>query len=167
MGLFDTFKIKLILKKIKSSSDTRTIKILSLKSYKSILVISDKNEDAFVTQLKSIFDNSKFTTLYNREDKEDQSTLNNYTYHISDLGFGSIKNDKLLQVLNINFDAVIDISQKTLELNYFVKNSKSTLKIGDIHATKNYLYDLLVDQIDSKTEFIDNIKRQINILSKP
>ena len=166
MGLFDAFKIKMILKKIKSTSESRVIKISPTNSYKSTLIISDQVDESFNTYLATVFEKSKFTTLSNRKEKKDDSSANHYTYHISDLGFGNIKNDRLLNLLNTQFDLVIDISIKTKELNYFVKNSKSSLKIGDLNASKNYLYDLLVDEIDSKTEFIDNIKRQINILSQ-
>jgi hypothetical protein len=168
MTIFDTYKTKLLLKKVKAVSTKREICIPSIDKYYSVLILLDQNDSIIKNELASIFKNSKISTLYNRTTKELPSAEDKYTYsyHKSDLGFGKIKRERLLGLLHSNFDLVIDFSINTTEFNYFVKKSKSTLKIGDLHSTKNYLYDLLVDRSNSDSNFIENIKLQINTLSQ-
>ena len=168
MGIFDTYKIKLLLKKVNKITAKRDIRIPTIDKYHSILILLDKNDLSLKKELESIFKNSKISILYNRKKEElpikEEKYI--YSYYKSDLGFGKIKRERLLGLLYTNFDLVIDFSTNTTEFNYFVKKSKSTLKIGDLHSTKNYLYDLLVDRSNSDSNFIENIKRQINTLSQ-
>jgi len=168
MGLFDALKKKMILKKTLKGSIKRTIKILPIERYHSVLIILDKKDSALKKRIESTFINAKITSLYNRDIKEFSAEESNftYTYHSSDLGFGKIKRDNLLGLLNTNFDLVIDFSVHTPEFNYFVKKTKSALKIGDLHSTKNYLYDLLVDRGSSDIDYLENIKLQIHTLSQ-
>ncbi len=168
MGFFDNFKIKLLVKKINVNSNKRDIKVLPVEKYHSILILFDQEELLIKEQLESIFESSKISMLYRRTESdlpvEEKKYI--YSYNKSDLGFGKIKRERLLGLLYTNFDLVIDFSTDITEFNYFVKKSKSTLKIGDLHSTKNYLYDLLVDRGNSDSDYIDNIKLQINILSQ-
>jgi len=168
MGFFDNYKVKMLLRKINNISIKRTVRILPIENYHSILIVQNETNDALIKSIESIFTTSKITQLHSRIEKEDTTTNNNYvyTYHVSDLGFGKIKNERLLGLLNTNFDLVIDFSNKITEFNYFIKISKASLKIGNLHSTKNYLYDILVERGNSDTDFIDNIKLQINTLSQ-
>ena len=68
-------------------------------------------------------------------------------------------------MINTNFDLIIDFVSESTELDYFVHKSNSSLKIGDLHSSKNYLYDFLLERGDSHSNFIENIKTQINLLS--
>jgi len=168
MGAFDNYKIKLLNKKTTKSSLKRNVCVLPIADYYSILIIQNKANDILIKSIESIFKNSKVTQLYSRTEKEVPIEHNThiYTYHISDLGFGKIKKERLLGLVNTNFDLVIDFSDKITEFNYFIKIATATLKIGDLHSTKNYLYDLLVDKGSSDSDFLDNIKLQINTLSQ-
>lgn len=168
MGLFDNYKIKLLLKKAKSITTQRKVSILPVENYRSILIISNEADDTLEKNITSAFKNSNITQLYSRSEKiEDSSNNDNiYTYHISDLGFGSITNQRLLDLLDKDFDLIIDFSDKITEFNYFIKIATTPLKIGDLHSTKNYLYDLLVDRGNSNSEFIKNITLQINTLNQ-
>lgn len=168
MGLLDNYKIKLLLKKVNITSTKREVYIPTIDKFYSALIILDKKDMAIKAKLESIFTNSKISILYKRTEEEVPSEENKYiySYHKSDLGFGKIKREQLLGLLHTNFDVVIDFSSNTTEFNYFVKKSKSTLKVGDLHSTKNYLYDLLVDRSNSDSDYIENIKLQINTLSQ-
>jgi len=168
MDFFDNYKIKLLLRKINNTSVKRAVRVLPVENYHSILIVQNGADDNLIKNIESIFKNSKVTQLYSRTEKEPTTNDTNYiyTYHASDLGLGKIKNERLLGLINTNFDLVIDFSDKITEFNYFVKISKALLKIGNLHSTKNYLYDLLVEKGNSNSDFIDNIKLQINTLSQ-
>lgn len=168
MGIFDNLKRNLLHKKISKNLGEREIKILPLEKYHNILIIVDtiNNQKAFSNHLQLVFPNAKFTTLTFRDQKLDESSGFTFTFHTNDMGFGKIKNDRLLGVVNTNFDLVIDFIKKETELDYFVQYSKSALKIGGLNTTKNYLYDLLIECGKSDTDFIENIKTQINLLTK-
>jgi len=166
MGFLDTFKSKLFLKQIFKKTVERKIEILPINKYHSVLIVVNTLDSNLESHLKKTFDKAKFTFLTTRADKENHSTENNiYTFHVSDLGFGKVKSEKLIGLLHTNFDLVIDFTTKTSALDYFIKKSISTLKIGALHSTKNYLYDLLIEFKNSDINFINNIKSQINILS--
>lgn len=168
MGLFDNYKIKALLKKSKAISTKREICILPIEAYHSILIVQNEENPELKSKIESLFTNSKVTLLTSRKTKESLESKNNYiyTYHVSDLGFGKIANDKLIGLINTNFDLVIDFSDKITEFNYFVKCAKASLKIGYLHSTKNYLYDLLVEKGTTDSDYIENIKLQINTLSQ-
>jgi len=168
MGIFDSFKKNLLQKKITKNKHQRDIKILPIKTYHNVLLIFDssQNERDLKTHLELVFENAKFTNLTFRDNKIDESNGYTYTFHTSDMGFGKIKNQRLLGLINTNFDLVIDFVTNQTELDFFVQHSKSALKIGDLKATKNYLYDLLIEKGKSDSDYINNIKTQINTLSK-
>ena len=52
---------------------------------------------------------------------------------------------------------VIDFVSEPTELDYFVYKSDSILKIGDLHSTKNYLYDLLLEKGKSCKIVVDKM----------
>jgi|GEM_PF-2019054 len=168
MEFFDNYKVKMLLRKINNISIKRTVRILPIENYHSILIVQNERNDTLIKSIESIFTTSKITQLYSRIEKEDTLTNSNYvyTYHVSDLGFSKIKNERLLGLVNTNFDLIIDFSNKITEFNYFIKISKASLKIGNLHSTNNYLYDILVERGNSDTDFIDNITLQINTLSQ-
>lgn len=168
MAIFDNFKKNLLQKKISKNKHQRDIKILPLSSYHNILIIIDssKNEHSLKTHLELVFQNAKFTNLTFRDNKIDESNGFTYTFYPTDMGFGKIKNQRLLGLINTNFDLVIDFVSNQTELDFFVQHSKSALKIGALNATKNYLYDLLIEKGKTDSDYITNIKTQINLLSK-
>jgi len=168
MGVFHKYKIKLLLNKVNKIAEKRDIQISAIEKYYSVLILLDKKDLSIKNKLESIFENSEIAMLYKRVEKDLplKEKKNIYSYHKSDLGFGNLKRERLVKLLYRNFDLVIDFSSQTAEFNYFVKKSKSTLKIGDLHSTKNYLYDLLVDRSNSDYDFIENIKLQINTLTQ-
>ena len=168
MAIFHKYKIRLLLNKVNKIADKRDIRISAIGKYSSVLILLDKKDLTIKKKLESIFENSEISMLYKRVEKDLplKEKKNIYSYHKSDLGFGNLKRERLVKLLYKKFDLVIDFSIHTTEYNYFVKKSKSTLKIGDLHSTKNYLYDLLVDKGNSNTDFIENIKLQINTLTQ-
>ena len=166
MGGLYNFKKNYLLKKAKKNVAKRTIKILNLDKVHSLFIIVEKESDIKKTQqlVKKTFPNSKITSLTIRLNKEDESSKYDFKYHTSDLGFGKIKNERLLGLLNSNFDLIIDFVTNSNDLDYFVKECNASLKIGNLHSSKNYLYDLLVEKGKSDIDFLKNIETQLNIL---
>ena len=167
MGLLDNFKSNLLSKKVNKTRENRQIIISPLEKVHSILIIFNEssNVSSIKEQLALVFQNSKITSLTTRNEKVDESDGYSYSYHPNDLGLGKIKNERLVGLINTKFDLVIDFVSETTELDYFVYKTDSLLKIGDLHSTKNYLYDLLLERGNSSSDYIENIKAQLLLLS--
>jgi hypothetical protein len=166
MSSLYNFKKNYLFKKADKKPDNRVIKILDIKKIHSVLIIIEKDADIEPTKrlVKKTFENSKITCLSLRPQKEDLSSNYDFHFHPSDLGFGKIKNDRLIGLLNSNFDISVDFVTKSNDLNYFVKKCNASLKIGNLHSSKNYLYDLLVEKGKTNADFLTNIETQLKIL---
>jgi len=151
---------------LKSSSNqsVRIIKLLPLNAYKSILVIIDKAEQIRHNQFHQKFPCADFTFLTIRSEKQDDSSGKNYTFHKNDKRFGKIKNDRLLSLMALNFDLIIDLSEKK-DLKYFCENISANLKAGCFNTDLNFNLDLLVNNTGTTENVIDNLAKQIQKLT--
>jgi len=167
MGAFDNFKAKLLNNKVNKKGTNRKIEILPVDKIHNILIIANslENEETIKNHLLLIFQGAKISTLSTRDQKIDESNGLRYTFHPADVGLGKIKNERLIGLVNSNFDLLIDFVSEPTELDYFVYKSNSLLKVGDLHSSKNYLYDLLLERGQSHSDFIENIKTQLLLLS--
>lgn len=167
MGVLDNFKKKLLKGKVDKKSKNRKIEILPIEKVYNILIVIDKFEDdaEIKNHLQLVFQKAKITSLSFRNEKVDDSIGFFYSFHPADLRLTKIKNERLIGLVNTNFDLVIDFVSELTELDYFVYKCDSSLKIGDLHSTKNYLYDLLLEKGQSYSDFIENIKTQLLLLS--
>ncbi|MFK8045136.1 MAG: hypothetical protein AB8B72_06560 [Crocinitomicaceae bacterium] len=150
--------------KILSSDQNRTIKLLPLLSYKSILVIIDKAEQIRHNQLHHTFPSAEFTFLTIRTERQDKSSGKNYTFHSGDKRFGKVKNDRLLTLLSLQFDLLMDLSHNK-NLKYFCRNVPANLKAGCFNSDSNYNLDLLVNNRGTVENLIDGIAEQIHKLT--
>ena len=164
MGILNNIKKKLLSRKINRD---RKIEILPIdKTHNILIVIDNFTKDQIIrNHLQLIFEKSKITTLSFRNEKVDDSNGFFYSFHSSDIGLGKIKNERLIGLTNTNFDLMIDFVSKPTELDYFVQKANSSLKIGDLHSSKNYLYDLLLERGNSDSDFIENIKKQLLLMT--
>ena len=112
MGIFDNLKKKILGNKINKRQSDRLIKILPLIKYHNILVVIDKveNEKEINNHLELVFPNSKITSLSFRDTKIDESSGYHFSFHKADLGLNKIKNERLIGLINTNFDLIIDFS---------------------------------------------------------
>lgn len=166
MGLFDNIKRKFLNKKIKSSNEVREIRIQPIEKYRNIIIISNSSNHDLLIQLSKLFQLAKISIVYLRKEKEDKSKNNEYTVNIVDFAMNYLKNEKLNTLVAEKFDLLIDLSDNKTELNFFVKNIQSLLKIGKYNSPKSYLYDLLIEFGSNSTDFIQNINKHINIFSQ-
>ena len=164
MGLINNIKKKLLNHK---TDRNRKVEILPIEKVHNILIVINDSENFQIIKnhLLVVFQKSKITTLSYRDKKNDSSNGFHYSFHTSDIGLGKIKNERLIGLINTNFDLMIDFTSKPTELDYFVQKSNCTLKLGNLHSSKNYLYDLLIEKGNSNSDFIENIKTQILLLS--
>jgi hypothetical protein len=164
MGLIKNIKKKFLNQK---TDKNRKVEILPIDKVHNILIVLDNSENFQIIKnhLLVVFQKSKITTLSFRDKKNDSSNGYHYSFHSSDIGLGKIKNDRLIGLINTNFDLMIDFISEPTELDYFVKKSNCSLKVGDLNSSKNHLYDLLLERGHSNSDFIGNIKTQILLLS--
>jgi hypothetical protein len=167
MGILDNINKKLLNRKVDKNHGNRKVEILSIeKTHNILIVINNFGDDLEIkNHLQLIFQKSKVTSLSFRNEKVDNSNGFFYSFHPSDIGLGKIKNERLIGLINTNFDLVIDFVSEPTELDYFVQKTNSSLKVGDLHSSKNYLYDLLLERGNSYSDFIKNIESQIKLLS--
>lgn len=147
-----------------TSSIERKINLLPTNLYESIVVIINKAEQIRHNQFHLLFSNASFTFLTLRSEKTDDSNGLNFTLHKSDLRFGSIKNERLKTLLNQKFDLLIDLSNHT-KLSYFSRNINANLKAGCFDKKSNQDFDLLVKHNESVANIVDDLAKQINILT--
>ncbi len=165
--MFKQLKINSLIKRKNTSNSDKTTSFKKDSQYTTTLIITDQPEtlNDINQQIQFFFPNINVTSLILRDEKIDETSGQQYTFNSKDLGFGKFKNDRLNQLVEIKFDLLIDFTTNSTDLDLFVKICQSELKIGDLNASKNYLYNLLIERAKSPAQFIENIHKQINILN--
>jgi hypothetical protein len=158
--MFNKLKTKQIIKRL-SKIDKRKVFVLPPEKINSILVITNSNISLIESQLKNFFPHSNYYFLTPRQQKEDQSTGNQYTFHSTDLGFRNFKNERLNQLLKQNFEVLIDYNKNSCELDFFIKIIDNHLICGHSNSEKNYLYDIFL----YGDNLIENLYKQLNKLT--
>jgi hypothetical protein len=158
--MFNNLKTKQIIKRL-SKIDKRKVFVFPPEKINSILVLTNSNIPLIESQLKNYFPQSKYYFLTPRQQKEDKSTGNQYTFHSLDLGFGKLKNERLSQLLKQNFEVLIDYNKNNCELDFFIKIIDNHLICGLSNSEKNYLYDVFLDG----NNIIENLYKQLNKLT--
>lgn len=151
-------------KKNKSKEEDRKIILLPAAQYESIIVIIDKAEQIRHNQLHKLFPVATFSFLTTRSEKEDKSSGQNYTFRSSDRRFGMIKNERLKELLQRNFDLLIDLSDQS-KLSLFSKIINANLKVGVFDKEENFNFDLLIKKTDAVEQMLESIAGQLNILT--
>ncbi|MDG1913302.1 MAG: hypothetical protein P8I55_01785 [Crocinitomix sp.] len=162
----DQIKNLFINKKIRRDPKRKPV-LKGLDRYHEILFIADTDQSQRLNELTSIFKHAKISFLYARKEKEDKSAHGNYSYHLSDLNLtGKIKNDKLNQMMQKQFDLILDLSTDTVLNQFLLKKISSTFIIGKKGIEKSEMYDLLVDEKVEEKTFIETVTQQIKLLSQ-
>jgi hypothetical protein len=166
MGGTDQIKHLFINKKIRRDPNRKPV-LKGLDEYTEILFIADTDQTQRLNELSSVFKHAKISFLYRRNEKEDKSTQGNYSYHSSDLNLtGKIKNDKLNQMMQKQFDLILDLSIDCVLNQFLLKKLSSSFIIGKKGIEKSQMYDLLVDDKVNEETFIETIKQQLTLLSQ-
>ena len=159
-------KTKFLLKKSKEDVQ-RSVWLKSPKEIKKILLITNSDEKSVKRKVEETFPAAGVHHLFHREIKEDTTVGFYYSVHNSDFNLtGNLKNEKLQNLLKMNFDLLIDLSKDSATLPYFVNQSKSSLKVGPIKTKRMKAYDFLVDLEGSETDKISIIYNHLNLLKQ-
>lgn len=146
---------------------TRKVVLKPTRLFQKVLIISDFKLNEIQTLAKSIFSDAEIFTLYQRKEKLDNSTTNEFAVHNSDFNLtGKIKNDKLNQLLQMNFDLVIDLHQNSKSLYNLMLKLNASLFIGRLDQIENEFHDLYFNFKSNEHEFLKTIEQQITLLTK-
>lgn len=167
--ILSKFKEKRIRKKIDKKLLEIEKSIISSSNNKihSIIVFTDKNIDEKITKTiaeslevdESIILNLVFVKKISKENISENDFSEN------DIGIlGNIKSERILKVINKEFDLLINFSKDNLHLDCLTVNSKAKFKVGH-SKSDNRLYDFMID-IDDITVFISELKKYLKILNK-
>lgn len=167
MSSLDNIK-KAFIKRKKAKRSKKRVPILKpLDAYKEILIFSNEDKSALTDVISTIFKQAKITFCYERYQKEDDTGLNSYSYHLGDLNLtGKIKNDKLNQLVQTPFDLVLDLSNEEQLPLFILEKLNQSFMIGKKGLEKVYLYDLIIENYEKDGDFLNTIKQQITLLSK-
>jgi len=134
---------------------------------KKILLISNSDSKSLKRKVEEVFASAGVHHLFHREIKEDTTVGFYYSVHKADFGLtGGLKNEKLQNLTKMDFDLLIDLSQESALLPYFVNQSKSTLKVGGLNSKRVLAYDVLVDFMGNDSDKINNIYNHLNLLKQ-
>ncbi|MFT4600936.1 MAG: hypothetical protein ACI857_001113 [Arenicella sp.] len=159
-------KTKLLSKKSRLQIQ-RNIWLKKPAEIKKILLVSNSDAKSLKRKAEETFDNAGVHHLFIREVKEDTTIGFYYSVHESDFNLTAIlKNEKLQNLLSMDFDLLIDLSEKSAILSYFVNQSKASLKIGPINTKQISTYDVLIDLKGSEADKISNIYTHLNTLKQ-
>ena len=154
------------LKKKSTSPINRSISLKSISQMRTILLITNGEEKSTKKSVESQFQNCAVHQLFIRPIKEDRAIGFYYTVHNSDFNLtGNLKNDKLKNLESIDFDLLIDLSEESTLLQYFINKSKAAMKVGKLNTCHIEQYDLLVKFQTTHSETIKEIFEKIKLLT--
>lgn len=157
-----------ILNRTKSLSRKPTLK--SPGNHKKILLITNSDNPKLPTNLTVSYPNSELFFLHSTtagERKQQQSKEKVYTYHKSDVNLtGKIKNDKLNQLLQIQFDLVLDLSDDEPIGTFLIKKLNQSFMIGLNGLKKSLLYDLITQKGLNEEDSLRIMTQHLTLLSQ-
>ena len=131
-----------------------------------VLIIANDENETFFKSASAIFLNAELKALFVRKQKEDKTGQFRYSVHESDFNLtGSLKNDKLAKLIQTKFDLIIDLSNDSELLNYFLHNIDSDLIIGKLVSINENSHDLFLEFGLNEESFLKNINIQLNKLN--
>jgi len=167
MKISENIKLNFLRKKLKKSGGkNREVKIKLPNQFLRVLIISSNENDSFFKKAATLFLNAELNSLYLRKQKEDITVQFRYSVHESDFNLtGTLKNDKLIRLSHSKFDLIIDLSNNSDLLNYFLQNAQSELIIGKLGNSVDELHDLCFDFDSNEENFLATINKQLNHLA--
>lgn len=156
-----------LLRRQKLISNDRNIDLKNPSKVKSVLIVTNDENQSLKRRVEELFDAASIYHLFIRPIKEDRTVGFYYSVHDSDFNLtGKLKNDKLINLLAMSIDLLIDLSAETELLEYFVKRSSASLKVGNLKSKDNETYDLMCPFGQTDKETIENIFAHLNNLTK-
>lgn len=148
---------------------SRTAELISDEKVQKVLIVANKAIPDIIDYTKSEYKNATalLLCLGNKKQKENPPA-NTRIVDGSDFGItGSIKNEKVLNLLQENFDLIIDLSENSTVLDYIISKCKSKLIVGKAGDNEeNKIHDIFVPFLDNNESFISQTKASINLIAK-
>jgi Family of unknown function (DUF6913) len=136
-------------------------------SIKSVLLVTNSDKKSIKRKVEELFTSASVYHLFPREFKEDRTVGFYFSVHKTDFNLtGVLKNDKLLNLKKMPIDLLLDLSAESDLLNYFVSQTNSDLKVGDMNSSKADLYDLMLEFGTADSDNIDIIYKHINTFTQ-
>jgi hypothetical protein len=165
MRLVDNIKSG-FLKKKKTERAPRKVVIQKADQFLSVLLVTNSENEILLRSAATVFPNAELKSLFLRSKKVDESAVLRYSVHASDFNLtGLLKNDKLQKLFHTKFELVVDLSEGSQFLDYFLRGIESNLVIGRIGGANEELYDLLLEKGHNNDAFLLNMKQQLNLLT--
>lgn len=166
MKFLDSIKIKSI-KKLHVQNEQRSVHIKKPEQFSKILVVAQAENNELIKQVELKFINAEVNGLFQRRNKNDESSQFRFSVHPSDFNFtATIKNDKLKKLLQTKFDLIVDLSSKSELLTEIVQCLNSDLSIGILGQEAEKCCDLFFEFGKNEKEFIEHCAKQLNLLAK-
>ena len=155
------------LKKKSNQPVNRSVFLRNPDQMKTIFLVTNEEEKSTKKIVEAQFPNCAVHQLYIRPIKEDRSIGFYYTVHNTDFNLtGNLKNDKLKNLVSMDFDLLLDLSDNSTMLQYFINKSRAAMKIGRLNTKHLEQYDLLLEFTRSVEQTVKDIFEQINLLTK-
>ena len=169
--ILNKFRDKSIKKKIDKEliDPDKTLISISDEKISSILILDDGNSTNYSSEIiaKELnIDVSNIKTInYIKKQKKDSEAEEFLTDKDFNL-FGKIKSERAQNIVDTEFDLLINLSENNLFLYYLVLLSNARFKVG-FSSSDNRLYNFMVD-IDTEdiTVFSKELKKYLEILNK-
>lgn len=154
-------------RKLKGNRANRKPVLKSPDNFRSILVVADSDKSYLENTIHQLFRLAKINFLFPRKEKEDKTDSNRFSYHPSDFNLtGIIKNDKLNKLIQTEFDLVLDLSKNGLIETFLIEQINPSFLIGKLNQKESYLHDLIIEDDENETTFLEKINTQIILLSQ-
>lgn len=160
-------KNKQILSQLRKMKQERKVFLKPSIHYKNVLLLSKTKHAIPEDLLKKTFPSAQFMSLSIKTLKKDEVTPSGELYiSYADFNYlGKLKNENLKAQLKNQFDLVIDLSDSDPILMMCIFVSEPSFIIGKLNA-KYPIHDLAVDGSESHRLFIENIRKQIDLLTQ-
>jgi hypothetical protein len=160
-------KNKQVINRLKKIKLNRNVLLRPVTYYKNILIISKKKHKIPSAVLKASFPNAEIYELnLHKPAKEEKIPQNQFSVNYSDFNLaGKLKNVNLSQQLKNKFDLIIDLSVDEPLLIACMFETNSPFIVGSLNA-RLVTYDLAINEGTSHETFIQNIVKQITLLTQ-
>ncbi len=165
MARIPYIKRKFIERGILRKPSPKRVKIAPPDNYLNILLVSESLPKNVVDSAKSLFPKAEVSVIQHRPVKVDDSASGDYTVHHSDFSLsGKLLNVKLQKLTDRHFDIVINLSQNSSALMWIVSRLKTEIRVGP-KLPQHFENDVVVVGNDEPSVFLQNVKRQLELLS--
>jgi len=167
--ILNRFKNKRIKKKIdKELVEKKTTNFIQNEKVKSILVFLDKPSDnksirSLLAKKLSILE-ERITILFFINNLPNEVSTEKYLCK-KDFGiFGSIKRPFIKEMIDSEYDLLLNLTKENLFFDAFASMSKAKFKVS-VSANDNRMYDFIIDTDDFEI-FSAELKKYLTILNK-